>query len=215
MDEEQSCCNHPERKALSFCHHCGRYYCFECLKEGSEFYYCKNPQCLLAMKTELHPPEPQEEYAEAPETLPENLDVIGIYPGASDAEVVKARLESEGLECFLREEPCGLIEEPYIVPYRLMVKETDAEKAFQILKSPESAGRLPEPVSSIFNFVETRDAEAAKDKLASLGMESFIWDSFSTNENVVHESFCLLVRTSNVEKAAGVVLAPETEEEAE
>lgn len=215
MDEEQSCCNHPERKALSFCHHCGRYYCFECLKEGSEFYYCKSPQCLLAMETELHPTAPQEESAEAPETLPENLDVIGIYPAASDAEVVKTRLESEGLECFLMEEPCGLMEEPYIVPYRLMVRETDAEKAFQILKSPESAGRLPEPVTSIFNFVDSRDAEAAKDKLASLGMESFIWNHFNTSENMVQESFGLLVRASNVEKATGVVLTQEMEEETE
>ncbi len=39
------CFNHPDRKALSVCHECGRHYCELCLDEGEEFYYCRRPAC--------------------------------------------------------------------------------------------------------------------------------------------------------------------------
>lgn len=48
-----TCTNHPERQALSFCHHCGKYYCKDCLYEGKEFYYCKEPACRELLLKEV------------------------------------------------------------------------------------------------------------------------------------------------------------------
>jgi len=42
---KESCRNHPDRKALSFCHACGLHYCAECLREGGDYYYCYNEKC--------------------------------------------------------------------------------------------------------------------------------------------------------------------------
>jgi hypothetical protein len=41
----ENCYNHPERKAYSVCHNCGKYFCEDCLTAGPEFYYCKSPEC--------------------------------------------------------------------------------------------------------------------------------------------------------------------------
>ncbi len=41
----ENCVNHPDKKALSVCHNCGKPYCELCLDEGKEFYYCKQPKC--------------------------------------------------------------------------------------------------------------------------------------------------------------------------
>ncbi len=35
----ENCVNHPNKKALSACHGCGKHYCESCLDEGKEFYY--------------------------------------------------------------------------------------------------------------------------------------------------------------------------------
>jgi Putative prokaryotic signal transducing protein len=40
-----TCVNHPNVKALSVCHGCGKPFCESCLVEGKEFYYCKKPSC--------------------------------------------------------------------------------------------------------------------------------------------------------------------------
>ncbi len=42
---EHYCYNHPERKAYSICHSCGKSFCEDCLVDGGEYYYCKNPEC--------------------------------------------------------------------------------------------------------------------------------------------------------------------------
>ena len=47
------CINHPEKEALSICHSCGKDFCKECLDEGKEFYYCKNPECQELFKKEM------------------------------------------------------------------------------------------------------------------------------------------------------------------
>ncbi len=48
----EHCINHPERKALSICHGCGRHFCESCLSEGGEFYYCKSVPCQELLKKE-------------------------------------------------------------------------------------------------------------------------------------------------------------------
>ncbi len=52
----KSCFNHTDKKAFSICHGCGKDYCKECLDEGKEYYYCKNPECQKLLLEEL-PPE--------------------------------------------------------------------------------------------------------------------------------------------------------------
>lgn len=47
-----NCINHPNRKALSICHGCGKPYCEECLDEGKEFYYCKTTACQELLRKE-------------------------------------------------------------------------------------------------------------------------------------------------------------------
>jgi|WetSurSiteA1Bulk_404760.scaffolds.fasta_scaffold69764_1 hypothetical protein len=49
------CVNHPNKKAFSICHGCGKDYCESCLDEGKEFYYCKNPECQKLLMKELLP----------------------------------------------------------------------------------------------------------------------------------------------------------------
>jgi len=46
------CVNHPDRKALSICHGCGKNFCGECLTEGKEFYYCSSAACQELLKKE-------------------------------------------------------------------------------------------------------------------------------------------------------------------
>ena len=47
------CVNHPDRMALSFCHSCKRYFCADCLEEGSEYYYCREKACIDACVSEM------------------------------------------------------------------------------------------------------------------------------------------------------------------
>ena len=35
------CKNHPNKKALSFCHTCGEYFCEKCLQVYGDYYYCQ------------------------------------------------------------------------------------------------------------------------------------------------------------------------------
>lgn len=51
----QFCINHPTRKALSFCHNCGEYYCPDCLSEGMNYYYCKKVACQIEFEKEKPP----------------------------------------------------------------------------------------------------------------------------------------------------------------
>lgn len=46
------CKNHPNKKALSFCHSCKRHFCEDCLEEGNEYYYCKSKNCLKSKQEE-------------------------------------------------------------------------------------------------------------------------------------------------------------------
>jgi len=48
----ENCTNHPQVKAFSVCHGCGKPYCESCLMEGVEYYYCKRPECQLIYKEE-------------------------------------------------------------------------------------------------------------------------------------------------------------------
>jgi transcription elongation factor Elf1 len=47
------CIIHNDKEALSICHGCGKDFCEICLDEGTEYYYCKNPECQNLLKNEL------------------------------------------------------------------------------------------------------------------------------------------------------------------
>jgi hypothetical protein len=48
----ENCYNHPERKAFSVCHSCGKYFCEECLTAGAAYYYCKSSVCQKKLEEE-------------------------------------------------------------------------------------------------------------------------------------------------------------------
>jgi hypothetical protein len=55
-----NCVNHPDKKAISVCHNCGKEYCAECLTEGEEYYYCKKPECQEQLNKGTLPEMPEE-----------------------------------------------------------------------------------------------------------------------------------------------------------
>ncbi len=67
---EHYCYNHPERKAYSICHNCGKSFCEDCLVDGGEYYYCKNPECQKSLDTEKNSNNSQlNEKSELPEDI--------------------------------------------------------------------------------------------------------------------------------------------------
>ena len=50
---KELCSNHPEKEALSFCYSCKRYFCVDCLNEGSTYYYCDDEKCRPYFKAEI------------------------------------------------------------------------------------------------------------------------------------------------------------------
>jgi len=51
----KNCVNHPDKKALSVCHGCGKDFCADCLKEGKTYYYCSAPECIALYRQEMGP----------------------------------------------------------------------------------------------------------------------------------------------------------------
>lgn len=49
----KTCFNHPDKKAFSICHSCGKDFCEQCLNEGKEYYYCNSELCQSELKKEL------------------------------------------------------------------------------------------------------------------------------------------------------------------
>jgi hypothetical protein len=236
MEQEHLCRFHPDKKALSFCHNCREYYCFACLKEGPEHYYCNDPKCQEALKQERNPPELQMPPFDSPETLPENLVIFGRFRNSIEANIIKTKLESEGIESFLFDEITNRVSAfpPAAVDatfggVKLMVRESDADQAAQIMKfaeGPESTETLlqppgpnpasppatqPKSLTTIGSYTDPRDAEAAKALLDAAGIESFITDQFSSSGNYVQESVLLMVKESEAEKASGIIVKPEEE----
>ncbi len=208
MDPDQICFNHPNRKAFSLCHHCGKYYCSSCLKEGPEFYYCTRPECLKALEAEVHLLIPPAEPVKPVGSPPGELCFLALYPNTFEAQAVKTQLESQEVECVLVEATSGLIEKPFTVPVKIMVKETKKES--QLLDQIKAAG-LPEPVERAISYDEFKDAESAQTQLASSGIQSFLWDCLYPNGYRIGECFALLVRASDVEKATNLLIVPESE----
>jgi hypothetical protein len=90
------CPNHPDRDVLSFCHNCGEHLCRECLVDGGDYFYCKKTECQQILsdnppKTELN-------------EIHEKIDDLIHFTSVSsplDAQLIKMRLEAEGVRCFI------------------------------------------------------------------------------------------------------------------
>jgi hypothetical protein len=143
MDQEYTCRNHPDRKALSFCFQCREYYCFDCLKEGPEHYFCNRRECQKALEQEQNPPELEMTPSDSPETLPEGLIEISRFRNPIEANIALTKLESEGIESFLFDEHMnrtGLYPPAAIdIGFRgvkLMVRESEAQRASHLLEDP-------------------------------------------------------------------------------
>jgi len=66
--------------------------------------------------------------------MKDNLVTIGKYLNYLEAEVVKTRLESEGIECYVTDLSSNIISgTSYAIEHRLQVWESDVEKAKEIL----------------------------------------------------------------------------------
>jgi hypothetical protein len=105
----KSCINHPDQKATSICHSCGKDYCELCLDEGKEFYYCKNPECQKLLKKELYP-----------ETLPANV----ICPNCeSDLDLSEDERISGKLHC----PECEALIDFKVDPPKILPKESYME----------------------------------------------------------------------------------------
>ncbi len=67
--------------------------------------------------------------------MKDKLVTLGKYLNYIDAEVIKTKLESEGIECFVTDLHSNIITgTTYSVEHRLQVHESDLEKAKGVLK---------------------------------------------------------------------------------
>ncbi len=87
-----NCINHPNKEATSLCHGCGDYFCESCLDEGSEFYYCKKPECQKLLTAESGVREYTAEY-QCPNC---NVDL-----DLSDDERAKGKFHCPECEAFI------------------------------------------------------------------------------------------------------------------
>lgn len=90
----KTCFNHPDKKALSVCHGCGRYYCEECLHEGIEYYYCRGPECQSLLKQELSGKNETESHSN--NTAPDKI----ICPNCkAELELTEDEIEEKKVHC--------------------------------------------------------------------------------------------------------------------
>lgn len=135
MTQNPNCKNHLNRKALSFCHHCHEYFCFECLNEGPEYYYCNSPQCLKVFEAEKRHEKPEKNDT-TPEDTEQRLMVVARYGNVTEAELARTKLESEGIEAYLADQQMGSSFPGINVAFggvKLKTKFSQAKRASQIL----------------------------------------------------------------------------------
>lgn len=68
----------------------------------------------------------------------ESLVTLGSFPDALQAHLVKTKLESEGIECFLLDESVTWLYPQALSGVKVQVYESDLERARDILDREES-----------------------------------------------------------------------------
>lgn len=97
---EHYCYNHPERKAYSICHHCGKSFCEDCLVDGGEYYYCKNPECQKSLEEDKNSDNPElNENSHLPEDI--TCPSCGNEIELSEEESVSKKVHCPECEAFI------------------------------------------------------------------------------------------------------------------
>ena len=120
------CSRHQDKKALSFCHNCGKYFCKECLTEGKEYYYCSNSDCQKQMHLEegeeiTNKPVPDNEQKE--------FTRFDADMNQMDSAVFKSVLDDNGIEYYATN---GSFFE---VPSEFYIRSDQMEDVYEILKN--------------------------------------------------------------------------------
>ena len=175
----ENCYNHPERKAYSVCHSCGRPFCEECLTAGTEFYYCKSPECQQKLKEDTG----RESYTRQI-TCPNCQSVLEIGP---------EELESAGFHCpecetfivIVNGQPESLPDKNYVQllsslnqgDIAIIKSMLDDAEVDYYLTGENFLGVRPLLEPAVF-YVNEKDLELAKDILKDFELHLF---GFSTN----------------------------------
>ncbi len=138
---DQTCKNHPDRQALSFCHSCEEYYCGPCLEEGGEYYYCRRPGCQEALQKQRI--TPRRESAMEP-ILDDELIPFRAFQSNFEAQVVQTKLEAHRINCFLSGEIMnqmypGSLTSPSFGSVKLWIRKSDEPQARDILDMGKQA----------------------------------------------------------------------------
>ena len=64
----------------------------------------------------------------------DNLVTLKTFTYPSEVDVLRAQLESEGIECFVQDELTALVYPFAVGGVRLQIRESDIDKAKEILK---------------------------------------------------------------------------------
>jgi len=132
---DQSCKNHPDRQALSFCNSCKEYYCGPCLEESGEYYYCRRPACQEVRRNEMGMMGPK---SVAEKKSDDELIPFRAFQSNFEAWVVQTKLEAHRIECFLSGEIMnqmypGSLTSPSFGSVKLWIKRSDEARAREIL----------------------------------------------------------------------------------
>ena len=88
----------------------------------------------------------------------DNFVTIKTFTYASEAFVLRGRLESEGIECFVQDELTAQVNPFYsnaIGGIKLQVRESDLQKAIEILKEEGYINDQPPPLSPLYQKLES------------------------------------------------------------
>src|SRR5579872_7326377 len=156
MKPDHYCVNHSTQEAISFCHHCQDWFCFNCLTEGPKHYYCHKPECLQALKSEvafvqsncpfcgesiqsgnIHCGSCGKKLRELTDKeKAEDLVIIARYNNPMEAHLAQTKLESEGIEAYIADEHMVSINPGYDIAFggvKLRVKKSELGRANQVL----------------------------------------------------------------------------------
>jgi hypothetical protein len=92
----------------------------------------------------------------------DNLITIKTFTYSSEVLVLRGRLESEGIECFVQDELTIQVDPFYsntIGGVKLKVRESDLEKAMEILKEGGYITDEPPPLSPLYQKLENATSD--------------------------------------------------------
>ena len=109
MTKTEKCANHPDKRAISFCHACGKYYCKHCLKEGARYYYCLSEPCQNLYHQEIS-------YAKNPRFCP---DCVSETTSESTGDIISVNMIGDKFADEKREQcpVCGSVVLEKIGPF--------------------------------------------------------------------------------------------------